>query len=245
MTRRMFRNLILTLTLAVGAGGCAVAGEPRGHWVDAHFDAVRAWEDARYTDALDHYHEALAIARARHGADDPRAAESLAGLGRSYLALGRTGEARRHLEHAFWALERRFGRYSEPLIRVAYDLGDLARAEGNPGEALSSYTLGLAIAIEKLGPEHAQVAYGLAYAGHALVDLGRVDEAKAVLERAHALAKLQPGEEVPLFYSALNGLARVYRARSEEGRARELRSRAEALALRGPTLPAPPALNLR
>jgi serine/threonine-protein kinase len=106
-------------------------------------------------------------------------------LGRTLTGLGRFSEARTIVEANVTSIERSYGEAHPQLADAVYQLGSIARMDGEPEAAIASYRRALALYERIYGPTHSFVATALTSLGQALSNTGRHDEAIATLRRAH------------------------------------------------------------
>jgi eukaryotic-like serine/threonine-protein kinase len=172
----------------------------------------------KFTRALRHHEDALAIRRRLLGPDHPDVASSLHNLGGVYADMG---DSERALELHQSALDQRRRSLGENNRWTASSLGSVAddlRWLGRPAEALERSRAALAMLVAALGPDHPAAGYPLSVQGGALVDLGRAAEAVPLLERALPLLRASSYEScVARFH-----LARALAATGATSRSREL-----------------------
>jgi eukaryotic-like serine/threonine-protein kinase len=172
----------------------------------------------KFTRALRHHEDALAIRRRQLGPEHPDVASSLHNLGGVYADMG---EIERALELHQSALELRRRTLGENNRWTASSVGSVAddlRRLGRSAEALERSRAALAILVAALGPDHPANGYPLSVQGGALVDLGRPTEAIPLLERAVPLLQASSYEScVARFH-----LARALAATGRTSRSRDL-----------------------
>jgi tetratricopeptide (TPR) repeat protein len=130
----------------------------------------------------------------RLGGDDEREATRLRNLATMERPDDRSDEVRALLLRARSLYERS----PEPqrtlyLANVDETLGAILFFSGRPAEALDLYRRVEAARAGIFGPEHLGVALAIANEADCLADLGRLDEARAAIERALAMAETSGG----------------------------------------------------
>jgi eukaryotic-like serine/threonine-protein kinase len=134
--------------------------------------------------AIESSERALAVFEKAHGEDHPDVCMVLNNLGMLLDSQGRYDEA---LERHRRALAIRERILPDPHPDRALSMTNIARAHlhrGEPGAALDFAQAALRDHDRLSGPEHSDAAYAAYLTGWALEDLGRSDEAVALLERA-------------------------------------------------------------
>jgi eukaryotic-like serine/threonine-protein kinase len=199
------------------------------------FDKIRGYRDhpillnnlgelervtGNYADARKHHEEALSMRLQNFGPDHPDVAMSLHNLGNVQFATGKLAEALDRHRSALAVTGKARGEdhptYAFSLTMIGEDL----RALGRPAEALDYQQRALKI----LAPARDQPLYAVptAFAGLALVDLGRRREARPLLESAYAkIPRGEPDRARAAFGLALALEPRRPRSERAKGLARE------------------------
>jgi eukaryotic-like serine/threonine-protein kinase len=148
----------------------ALIEEARGR-----LETARAWLE-----------RALAIQEVTLGADHPDAAQTRMNLGAVSLSQGNYEEAAAQYQRALEGFER--SESSGALAaKTLYNLGVAHHLRRDYARALDPYREALRRRETLYGVDHPEVAFPLAGLGEALVELGRMAEARAPLERALAI----------------------------------------------------------
>ena len=190
----------------------------------------------RFDDARASYHRALSIAEAGFGAHHPLTATALNGLAGSSVDRGAFDEAVVHAERAT-AINHQLGdRRGAEIIRAEIHLalaylgsGDTRRAEGAARLAMS-----LSDAIDPDVESGMQASTTL---GRVLLEAGRANEARPLLERAARWVDAHRPAEDPAHLLPLIALGRAELAIHAPARARALLERAERIAAKHPPAP--------
>jgi len=183
-------------------------------------DAADAAAHARYEEALDIYHKAVALMP--EGSDDlPPALNNMAEVMR---ALGRFRDAESLHRRVLAMREARYGTGHEDVAQSLNNLGEVLRDQRRLRAAEDAERRALSIAEVRFGDRHEVTALILTNLGQVLMQQRRLGEAESILDRASSswdsLGATGTGAAI-----ATNNLAIVY---SQTGR----RERAEALYLR-------------
>ncbi|MBW2457383.1 MAG: serine/threonine protein kinase [Deltaproteobacteria bacterium] len=175
-------------------------------------DAVQA--QGRHGDALAHHQRALPIART---ADDEsrEVANALEGLARASEDLGRHEEALGHWDEALRRWRQLLGDDNLHVVEVHSHYGWLLREVGRYDEARVHLERVVSVLEEADDPQLATALNGLASLH---LDLGELDEAAALCDRAIPLCEQQVGAEtVDLAHIVTNrGLVAMGRAEPEQ-----------------------------
>jgi tetratricopeptide (TPR) repeat protein len=177
-------------------------------WLEAEavYGLARALEDdGRPDEAEQAYHDAFAVALAAgHDEVVARAAMSVAVL---VSQSERTQDARRWIEHAEGAVER----LGEGAGRLAPQLenarGRVAHLAGDFEASREAFERALRLREATLvGDDHSALASYLVNLGHALAELGRLEESAATMERAADLEERRYGPDHPRLATTLAAL---------------------------------------
>jgi tetratricopeptide (TPR) repeat protein/tRNA A-37 threonylcarbamoyl transferase component Bud32 len=148
-----------------------------------------ASEDGDLDAAVDDYAQATAIFRVAYGPDHRWVVSALMNLATAELQRLDFAASRAALEQA---LEAAGPRRDAATARVLLNLSEVARHEGKHEEALGLLTRVSDIESEVLPPDHPQTAYTHHARAVMLVELRRLDEARAEIERVIALRAGSP-----------------------------------------------------
>lgn len=151
------RALLFLLFAAITVGSAA-AQTPLDPLQQAYEAGMRAFHADDLETAAKHFEKALAIARERYGADDPRIATDLNNLAEVYRLLGRFADAEKlYLEALELDRRRPVGNPSETATTLN-NLALLYRAQKRFDEAEELYRRALRLLEESVGPNHQDVA---------------------------------------------------------------------------------------
>ena len=140
-----------------------------------------------FADALADYQRALAIRQRVYGGDDPQCADLLTNLGNLMSSAGRYDEALGYQRDALAIFRRQSPPDPQRIGRLLYNIGVIHHIRGEYERAIEEYEEALPLTESVFGPDHPEAAFPLAALGAALVEVGRLDEARALLERALAI----------------------------------------------------------
>jgi serine/threonine-protein kinase len=183
-------------------------------------------EDYKGSEA--HYRQALEIVRRHKGADHPQVAINLFNVARSLQGQGDFAGAEPLFREALEINLKALGE-DHPEVGIDWILvANTVHKKGDPAGSEALFLKGLAILEKSLPPEHPRIADGNLGLGRAYLDLGRLEDARARLDRALRLRQAQYGPddwhtaEARLSWGAWLGRA----GRRAEGEAELLRARA-------------------
>ncbi|HEY0137495.1 MAG TPA: tetratricopeptide repeat-containing protein kinase family protein, partial [Nannocystis sp.] len=140
----------------------------------------------RYTPAREHFERALAIQRRSLGDGHPSTGWTHMNLGSLLLVSGVPAAAVEQFEKAL-VVQREAGVGDADLADLLYNLGLAHHMSGAYEQAFVSFSDALVRCERAHGSDDVAVADPLLGVGGALVELGRLDEARPLLERAHKL----------------------------------------------------------
>lgn len=174
----------------------------------------------RDDEALRHFRRAQVLLRQNVPADHPVLTDVTAAVGMVLAAQGRYDDAIASYREAMAPAERGSVRDLR-LVGKLNLLCESLLALGRPAEALASARRSLAIAEEKLGPDHVDVSRSLYVLGRASAELSRGAEARAQLQRAADLIERKLGAGHPDLAEVLAALGTAERraGRAEEAAA--------------------------
>ena len=156
------------------------------------------------------FEQALAILQRSLGDDHPLTATVHMNLGNYFNLVEDYERAIVHFEAALKVFRANEGSSAE-TAQTLYNLGIGFHLRGEYERALAPYREALGLREALFGADHTEVAYPLTGLGSALVDLGRIDEARPYLERALAIRTREGPDAVDLGEIRF-ALARVVRA---------------------------------
>ena len=170
----------------------------------------------RHALAREHLERALAIQQRTLGDDHPSTGWTRLNLGSLFLHTGDYAAAVPQFERAL-VVQREAGVNDADLAILLYNLGVALQMGGQYESALGPYRDALVRSERAHGVDHLEVTGPLIGLGGALVELGRLDEARALLERALALQTRDgapPADLGELRYALARALAPVDRDRA-------------------------------
>jgi tetratricopeptide (TPR) repeat protein len=147
--------------------------------------------------AREHYERALAIQRRVLGDEHPTTGGTYNNLGGLLQRTKDYDGAAAQFEQAL-AVATRAGSGDADFADIYYNLGAVYQLRGEYERALAPYRDALARSERVLGPDHPDVAYPLLGLGGVLVELGKHEEARALLERALAIRTRKDVDPVDL-----------------------------------------------
>ncbi|MBK8263019.1 MAG: serine/threonine protein kinase [Nannocystis sp.] len=172
------------------------------------------------------YQRALAIRSRVHGRSHRDVAQSLFNLGNLLAANGHYEQALRHQEEALAIIREVAPDDVKEIGRLLYNIGVTYHVQGRFAAAVERYAEALPLTESVFGGDHPETAFPLTGLGTGLVELGRAEEARALLERALAIRTRRDVTPIDL------GEIRFALARAlpiaERARARELAQAARA-----------------
>jgi tetratricopeptide (TPR) repeat protein len=168
-------------------------------------------------EAMAAYQRALALAEARVGADSDLVATSRNGLANTFLLEGRFDEALPLYQQALAVFERRLGPQHYRTVTTLNNVGVVLAEQGRYRDALPYFEK--VVAARDAVAADAKAADAHANLGMLLLELGRLDDADAQLERAKGLLQGLPldhfSQAEPLLGAAKLSLARHDGAKAE------------------------------
>jgi len=224
-------NTLFNLSLLLRERGDHAAAEPvlrqvleldRKHYDPQHPNVAYSLislassleETGRYAAAEPHYAEALAIRRAILAPGHPDLIKSHGRWALNIARQGRYREAEPLLREGADLAREHLGRHRIAAGRLD-DLGWVLRDLGRHQESLDLHHEALSIKEEVLGPGHKNTGITLSHLGRTHLAMGRLDDARVMLERAVAVGEQQFGLENVFTASNRLGLARVLLAQGE------------------------------
>lgn len=157
---------------------------------------------------------ALAIRQANLPPGHPHLAATHSNLGLALAAIGDHPRALIELERALTMTESAVGPDHVKLALILHSLGESQRATGQARTAIASHTRASRLWVEAYGDEHPFVGYPEANLGLDHFEVGELDRASALLERASALASAR--DDTELAWVADVGRAQVMAARQQD-----------------------------
>jgi tetratricopeptide (TPR) repeat protein len=116
-------------------------------------------KQGKYAEALPVAQEALHVAEATFGAQNPNTAAAIEQLGEVYQAQGKYAEAEPLFKSALDIREKAFGAESPAVAQSLNSLGELYRVEGKSTDAEASLERSLAIREKALGTMHSRIEH--------------------------------------------------------------------------------------
>ena len=165
----------------------------------AYLDALASLRlaEGKYEASLAAREEALTIARAELGADDPTVGKLTALAGQQLQELGRTDQAIARLNEAQGLLERSLGAAHPAVGVVLGSLGTTLSQRGRHAEAADALERAAAIAGRAQGEDSVAYATKIGMLASEYRILGRTDEARDAFQRAIAITERKLGPEHP------------------------------------------------
>jgi tetratricopeptide (TPR) repeat protein len=193
--------------LIAGAAVASVGGdELRGDLAFAR--AHMYFTQGKHEAALAEDQRSLELYQRALGADDPRVARALGGIGADLVSIGRSDEALKYCERAIASYEQLGGPEHPDVAWAIFDSALILSDQGRFDESLTRLKRALAIRERALGPDHPDVASALLGLAEVLERVGRYDEALAATNRALGI-ETKLGPESGDVAWALNRLAEI------------------------------------
>jgi serine/threonine protein kinase/tetratricopeptide (TPR) repeat protein len=158
---------------------------------------VLEWHAGRTQEAISALSRGLDIRLRTLGPDHPEIATSRMNLGSALLDVAEYERASEYLEAAAGTLRRLPG-FDRDLAEALYNLAICHHQRQEYAAAAKLYEEALQRAQAIYGPDHPEVAFPLNGLGVALVELGRLEEARPLLERTLAIRTRRGVEPVDL-----------------------------------------------
>jgi tetratricopeptide (TPR) repeat protein len=137
--------------------------------------------------AIAHYREAFEILEEAFGPNDPAVATPAVTIGESYIAMGEHARAVPYIRRALAIDTAAFG--GDDHADVAWDMNALATALNGVGEYAEAQRLARrAMEVRRVRASADRVGQSRFQLGLALAGLGRMDEARAEVDRAEVEA---------------------------------------------------------
>ena len=227
MRRRFAQSRALALLLLLLAAVPLAAQESR--WKELNQQVISLYQQGKLAEAAPLAEEALRVAEASFGPEDPAVASSLNNLAQIYTDQGRYAEAEPLYLRDLSLLEKYLGPEHPAVAKALNNLASVYREEGKPAEAERLYQRALTIREKALGPEHPDVASVLNNLAGIYEDEGRYAEAEALYQRALSIHEKAQGPEHPDVAVNLNNLGELYRKEGKYAQAEPLLLRALAI----------------
>jgi CHAT domain-containing protein/Tfp pilus assembly protein PilF len=216
------RGLALLLMLLAGVP----LGAQENRWKELNQQVVSLHQQGKLAEAVPLAEEALRVAEASFGAEDPAVAASLNNLALLYKEQGRYAEAEPLYQRNLSLLEKYLGPEHPAVAKALNNLAAVYQEEGKPAEAERLYQRALAIREKALGPEHPDVASSLNNLAAVYEDEGRYGEAEPLYQRALSIHEKALGPEHVDVAINLNNLGELYRKEGRYAEAEPLLRRA-------------------
>jgi non-specific serine/threonine protein kinase/serine/threonine-protein kinase len=174
-------------------------------------------EESRFVEAEQYYREALAIRRRRFGDDHPSTQFGISNLSQLLGIMGRLEEARDLLSDAHKKLEAIHGSDHRETLMLAHNLADAHTRMTDYETARRMYEDVLERRIRVLGESHYDTLASMNNLANVLQELGRSDEAIALMRRTLDIQRGPdgPGPRHPDTLASMNNLAIALRARGD------------------------------
>jgi CHAT domain-containing protein/Tfp pilus assembly protein PilF len=213
----------MLLLMVLGAGPLAAQQE---RWQQLSEQVEQLYAQGRYAEAVPLAQEALRMAEATFGSNDPNVALSLLSLGTLYKQEANYAQAESLDRRALSIYENALGP-EHPGVAVALNnLGALYWQQGRYAEAELSMKRAAGILEKALGPEHPAVAALLNNLGVLYYQEGKYAEAESLYRRALDIREKALGPEHPDVANSLNAMAELFRVEGKYAEAEPLFRRA-------------------
>jgi len=202
------RPFVLPLVMLLA---CLPLAAQQERWQELNRQVVALHQQGRVAEAVPLAEEALRVAEASFGPEDPAVATSLNNLALLYREQGRYAEAEPLYQRDLSLLEKYLGPEHPAVATALNNLAAVYGAEGKTAEAERLYQRALAIREKALGPEHPDVASSLNNLAGIYEDEGKYAPAEALYQRALRIHEKSPGPDSPETAINLNNLGELYR----------------------------------
>jgi len=218
---------VIVLAIASLAATPALGQDSQWKERDARIEQLQ--KQGKNEESLPLAKEALHIAEATFGPEDPNTATALGRIGAAYIALGNYPEAEPVLKRALGIREKSLGPETAPVAESLNFLGELYYFEGKHTEAEADYKRALAIREKVLGPEDPAVADSLNDLAMIYEERGRFAEAEPMYQRAIAIDEKALGPDSPELADILSDLGNLYADQNRYAKAEPFEKRALAI----------------
>jgi len=173
------------------------------------------YQQGKYAEAVPIAEEAVKVAEATFGHDDPRLSRALDNLAALLHRQGRDGEAAPLLERALSIMEKALGPDDPAVITTLNHVAGLYVVQGNYAGAEPLYQRVLAADEKVLGPDHPKVATTLNNLASLYEKEGQYTKAEPLCQRALSIDEKALGPDHFEVATDLNNLALLF---EEQGR---------------------------
>jgi CHAT domain-containing protein/Tfp pilus assembly protein PilF len=196
---------------------------------DLSTQVVQLCQQGKFTEAIPVAEEAVRVAEAIFGPEDPKVATSLGILAMMYRVQDRYADADPLYKRALAIREKALGPDDPDVAASLKDLAGLYCHQGRYADAEPLYKRALTINEKTYGPEHLIVATSL----DGIADLyriqGRYADAEPLDKRSLAIREKTLGPDHPDVATSLNALAHLYFEQGQYAEAEPLLKRALAI----------------
>ena len=205
------RSRVICIALSLMLQLCAVPSQAQeSRWKDLSAQASELYHQGKTADAIPIVAEALKVAEAAFGSDDPRVATTLNNLAVLYKELGKYADAEPLQKRALRIHEKTLGPEDD---KVAIDLNNLGALYGDQGryaDAEPLFQRALRIREKAFGPEDPKIATTLGSLAGVYDDQGQYAKAEPLYQRALHIDEKALGANDPDVALDLNNLAGLY-----------------------------------
>ena len=186
----------------------------------------RAYNEAKYVDALSLVERYVGITRQRLGEAHPLYASAIEAKGDVLVGLGRYTEAEPLYKNALSIWDQEGQSDSLSVGRTLSSLAWLYERQGRYAEGEGLFRRALSIYEKVNGPDHPDVAAALNNLAFLLRAAGRYTDAEPLFKRALAIGEKTLRSDSPSLATTLDNLAVLYRAQGRYAEAEPLHKRA-------------------
>jgi CHAT domain-containing protein/tetratricopeptide (TPR) repeat protein len=198
------------------------AGAQESRWKELDAQAGQLRKQGKNTEALPVAQEALRVAEATFGSEQPNTATALGQLGVIYTALGKYADAEPLLKRSLVIREKSLGPDHSGVAESLHDLAGLYEQMGKYEEAEPLLKRSLTIREKALGPDSLEAAQSLNILARLCVERAKYAEAEPLFRRSLAIREKALGPDHPDVATSLNNLAGLYWAEGKFAEAEPL-----------------------
>ena len=221
----------------MGALSLAIQGTPQApaenRWRVEHEAGLKALGEGRYPQAILSFEAAIAEAQ-KLGGSSQQLADSINGLGQSYLQQGNYVTADRLFQQSLGILEKVLGPDHPAVAGVLSDQARVYRLQEKYVEAVAPARRSLGILEKAYGVEHPNVAIGLNNLALILRLDGGYEEARLLSLRSLSILEKALGPNHPNVAIGLNNLVLIQHLQGRDGEAEPLARRALSILKNAP-----------
>jgi CHAT domain-containing protein/Tfp pilus assembly protein PilF len=212
------------------AGVRARSGAADANYRIAIQDLARAYVAmGKYTEAEQHYKQALAIEEKLFGPGNRKLVWIINNLAIVNMRQGKDAEAEELYKRALAIQTKELGEVQAEVGFTLDNLGLIYAHQGKYAEAEAAHKRGITIMEKSLGADHPEVAMGLNNLALLYDTQGRYSEAEALQKRALAIKEKRVGADKPTVAASLDNLASLYKEQGRYAEAEVLSKRAVAI----------------